>query len=197
MNKSIIFTIFIIVFFSCQNKIEQKKLKSKDKISAAIEFIVDSVLNDSTFVKELELSPLFSDRIKDSVFYRSLPYFDFLSKNDIDYIVWQQKQLKNHPIADFTSVYSKYIKNNFISNGRNVYIELSPPLFSLSDNFFVVHVLLVSQVKKELKWDAMVLMCKKEYGYWHVMEKFASPLKYKQPGYFQKNDRYPFLPGFP
>jgi hypothetical protein len=129
MNKIVIFIIAVILCFSCHKKVEQKKLKSKEAISEAIKFIVDSVLNDSTFVNEMELEPAFSDRIKDSVFYRSLPYFDFLSKNDIDYIVWQQNQLKEHPITEFTSAYNKYIKYNFVPNGRNMYFELSPPLF--------------------------------------------------------------------
>ena len=197
MNKNIIFLIAVILCTSCQLKTEQKKLKSKEKISEAIIFIVDSVLNDSTFVKELELEPTFSDRIKDSIFYRSLPYFNFLSKNDIDFIVWQQKQLKKLPTSDFTSVYNKYIKHNFVPNGRNMYFELSPPLFSLSGDFFMIHIVVVCQVNKESKWDASIIMCEKKSGYWHVLEEYASPLKYKQPGYFQKHDRYPFLPGFP
>jgi len=197
MNKSIIFIIAVILCSSCLNKVEQKKLKSKDTISEAIVFIVDSVMNDSTFVKELELAPLFSDRIKDSVFYRSLPYFDFLSKNDIDYIVWQQNQLKKLPITNFTSAYNKYIKDKFVPNGRNMYFELSPPLFSLSGNFFMFHYVVVMQVGKELKWDAVVIMCQKEKGYWHIIEKYDSPLKYKIPGYYENTDRYPNLPGFP
>jgi len=197
MNKSVIFIIAVILCASCQKKVEQKKLKSKDAISKAIVFIVDSVLNDSTFVKELELAPLFSDRIKDFVFYRSLSYFKFLSKNDIDYIVWQQKQLKKLPITDFTPAYHKYIKDKFVPNGRNMYFELSPPLFSISGDFFLIHYVVVMRVKKELQWDAVVVMCQKESGYWHIMEKFASPLHYKQPGYYEKTERFPLLPGYP
>ena len=196
MSKSVIFIIATILFFSCHKKIEQNKLKSKETTSEAIKFIVDTVLNDSTFVKELELAPLLSDRIKDSVFYRSLPYFNFLSKNDIDYIVWQQKQLKKLPISNFTSAYNKYIKDKFVPNGRNMYFELGPPLFSLSSDFFMIHCVIVGQEKNEPIWDAVIVMCQKKNGYWHVMQEFASPLKY-DVDFYRKTDRFPYLPGFP
>ncbi|NEW81389.1 MAG: hypothetical protein GZ094_03365, partial [Mariniphaga sp.] len=126
MKKSLTFAIIISISFSCQHTIEPKKLKSKVEIAEAIEFVVDSLLMDSTFVKELELAPMFSDRIPDSVFRVSLPHFSFLSKQDIDYIIWQQEQLKKTQLIDYLPDKRSIIKDKFIPNGRNMYFELSP-----------------------------------------------------------------------
>jgi hypothetical protein len=61
----------------------------------------------------------------------------------------------------------------------------------------MIHYVVVFQVQKESKWDAVVVMCQRENGYLQVVEKYASPLHYKEPGYYKKNERFPLLPGFP
>ncbi len=195
--KAILNSLLIIcAVYSCQSSSEQYKLRNKNEIAKAIDIVIDSVFNDTTFVKQIELAPRFSDRIADTVLHISLPYFNLLSEQDVDYIIWQKKELKDSLLSHYVPGKASMIKDNFSPNSQNMYFELGAPLFSISGDFFLIHIVIVLQENNRTKWDATVFTFEKKNGNWSLIGRYDSPLRYNITERKYKTDKYPNLPGY-